>query len=333
VNRVLITGANGFIGSNLCRWFLGRGWEVDALVRESSDLHFLEGLDVRLIRGDLRSAGGIALPRETEFIVHAAALVSDMAGDEDCSRNIFDTTKSLVRRIRALGLPLRRFVYLSTALTLGVSGLDISEAHRGRSVLAIPYVRHKIRTENELRDEHAVRSFPMVILRPGDVYGPNDRITSARVLDGCERGMPLVAGRGRWRFGYCYVGNLCQAAERALLTPGIEGRAYTVTNGRLPTWGEFFYAMQEGVGRRQKIYFPVLLARFLALALGAAKAAFPRLRIELNPYRIRRVITETTYDISETVADLGYAPDDDAGRQFAEIVAWYKKEKADGCLA
>ena len=54
MSRVLITGANGFIGSNLCGWFRGRGWEVDALVRESSDLHFLDGLDVRLIKGDLR---------------------------------------------------------------------------------------------------------------------------------------------------------------------------------------------------------------------------------------------------------------------------------------
>ncbi|MCK7476647.1 MAG: phosphatase PAP2 family protein [Candidatus Moduliflexus flocculans] len=43
VSRVFVTGANGFVGSNLCRWFRERGWEVDALVRESSDLHFLRG--------------------------------------------------------------------------------------------------------------------------------------------------------------------------------------------------------------------------------------------------------------------------------------------------
>ena len=43
--------------------------------------------------------------------------------------------------------------------------------------------------------------------------------------------------------------------------------------------------------------------------------------------------TETTYDISRTIGELGYAPDDDYEKQFAEIVAWYKKEKADGRLA
>ena len=197
----------------------------------------------------------------------------------------------------------------------------------------MPYVRHKLRTENLLRDQHAARRFPVVILRPGDVFGPNDRITSARVLQSSEQGLPLLAGRGRWRFGYCHVGNLCRAAELALVTPGIEGRAYTVTNRVLPTWRDFFRAMQEGLGKRQKVYVPVLVARAMAAASGAVGVVLPRFKDGLTSYRVRRVTTETTYDISKTIAELGYEPDDDYERQFAEIVAWYKKEKAGGRLA
>lgn len=333
MSRVLITGANGFVGSNLCRWFRGRGWEVDALVRESSDLHFLERLDVGLIKGDLRFSEKIDLPAGTTHIVHSASLVSDTADDDDCSRNIFDMTRSFVRRIYASGLPLRRFVYISTALTLGFDARDISEERRGRSAAFMPYVRHKIRTENELRDQQARRGFPVVILRPGDVFGPNDRVTCAKVLLSCERGLPLVAGNGRWRFGYCYIGNLCQAAELALVTPGIEGRAYTVTNGVLPTWRDFFLALQSGLGKPQKIHVPVFVARALAGVSAVLEAILPRFEGKLNYYRIRRITSETTYDISKTIAELGYAPDDDFERQFAEIVAWYKRERACGWLA
>jgi 2-alkyl-3-oxoalkanoate reductase len=333
MKRVLITGANGFVGSNLCRWFLDRGWDVSALVRESSDLHFLDGLDLRLVKGDLREAARIDLPAGTTHVVHAAALVSDTAGDEDCARNIFDMTRYLVRRIRTVGLPLERFVYISTALTLGYDSRDISEENPGRPATFLPYTRHKIRTENELRDVQARLGFPVVILRPGDVYGPNDRVTCARLLRSSERGLPLVVGHGRWRFGYCHVDNLCRASELALLTPGIEGRSFTVTNGVLPTWREFFHALQRGLGREQRIFVPVFAARAATALSRLAETLLPGFEADLNRYRLRRVTSETTYDISATVAALGYAPHDDYEAQFAGIVEWYKKERSDGRLA
>jgi len=333
VSRVLITGANGFIGSNLCRWFRDRGWEVDALVRESSDLHFLDGQDVRLIKGDLRFAEEIDVPDGTTHVIHAAALVSDFAGDAECARNIFDLTRNFVRRLRDSGAPLRRFVYISTALTLGFGRRDISEDRPGRSAAFLPYVRHKIRTENELRDLHATRGFPAVILRPGDVFGPNDRVTCAHLLRGCERGAPLIVGHGRWRFGYCHVGNLCQAVDLALVKEGIEGKSYTVTNDTLPTWRDFFQALQKGLGRKQRVYIPIWLAHVASGVSGLLEAVLPHFESELNYYRIKRITTETTYDISRTVSDLGYQPDDDFERQFAEVVEWYLKERRNGYLA
>jgi len=333
MTSLLITGANGFIGSNLCRHFLDRGIQVYALVRETSDLRFLEGLDVRLIRGDLRETAKIRIPDDISAVVHSASLVSDVAVEQACELNIFFATVNLVRKLQAAARPLRRFVYLSTALVLGYNGIGISEERPGQSADFLPYTRQKKRTEQFLLSEHAERGLPVIILRPGDVYGPNDRTTCAQILRGCERGVPLIVGHGRWHFGYCYVGNLCQAVELAINREGIEGKAYTVTNGELPTWRDFFMAVQKGLGKRQRVYIPVWFAFTVAGIMSGLGKVFPGYQPPLNYYRIKRITTETTYDISRTVAELGYRPDNNFEAQTAEIINWYFQERKHGTRA
>lgn len=142
--------------------------------------------------------------------------------------------------------------------------------------------------------------------------------------------MPLIVGSGRHRFGYTYIANFCRAVEAALIREGIEGRAFTVTNGRLPTWREYLGAVEAAFGKKQKLFCPPWIVFAVARAMEAWHKIRPSYDPKLTVYRIRRVTTETTYDISRTVADLGYDPDDDYVRQIAETMAWYKEERAHG---
>jgi nucleoside-diphosphate-sugar epimerase len=121
--------------------------------------------------------------------------------------------------------------------------------------------------------------------------------------------------------------------ERTLVGEGIEGKSYTVTNATLPTWRDFFQALQKGLGRKQRVYVPIWLAYVASGVSGLLQAVLPRFERELSYYRIKRITTETTYDISRTVSDLGYQPDNDFERQFAEVVEWYLKERRNGYLA
>jgi nucleoside-diphosphate-sugar epimerase len=332
VRKLLITGANGFIGANLCRHFLAHGWDVHGLVRRTSDIHSLEGLDVKLIYGELQYPETFRIPADIDHIIHSASIVSDRADDETCRRNIYLLAVNLARKIEEMPRPLRRLAHISTALTLGFDATDISEEKPGKPALFFAYARYMLQVEHLFLDMWKTRGLPIVILRPGDVFGPHDRVSCVELLKACERGVPLIVGKGRHRFGYCYSGNLCQAAELALTKEGIEGRAYTVTNGSLPTWREFLKDMQRGVGRKQRVYVPV----WLAFALAGIFKGVQKLRPSFVPrgtyYRIKRVTSETTYDISKTIADLGYRPDDRIDLQVREIVAWYLKEKEDGFI-
>jgi nucleoside-diphosphate-sugar epimerase len=330
--KIFITGANGFIGSNLCGWFLARGYDVTGLVRKTSDLHFLEGLEIKTIFGDLRDPGSFELPREVDYVIHAASVVSDQAAETECETGIYGTTVNLAGKVLARGTRPRRFVYISSTLILGYIGTNLSEDNPGRTADFIPYVRAKKKAEGYLLEKLRTDRLPVVIIRPGDTYGPNDRTTCDKVLRAAERGIPLIVGHGRHRFAYCYVDNLCQAVELALKSDRAVGKAYTVINGILPCWREFFSGFQRGVGKRQRVYVPVWVGKMGAFSQQAWKKLSPGYTPELSQYRIRRITTETTYDISRTVDELGYRPDNDTRRQLQAIVDWYLKERKKGYI-
>ncbi|HVO38950.1 MAG TPA: NAD-dependent epimerase/dehydratase family protein [Spirochaetia bacterium] len=328
MQRILITGANGFIGSNLCRFFHGLSYDVLGLVRKTSDLRLLDGLDVPLVRGDLSTPGGFQLPRDLDFVVHAAGLVSDTMSRAAALRNIRDTTVNLVDALERTNPGLRRFIYISTALVLGHRSRNISPGNPGRAALgARPYAEAKGRTEAFLLERHRDCGFPVVILRPGDVFGPYDRTSSGRILDGIRAGWPAIAGRGNRVMSFCWVGNLAAACRLACEMRGKDGAAYTVTNGQEITWRELMGFFQMRLGRKQWIFVPVILAYAIALAMQAVHAIAPSVEALLTWYRVSKVGRDTTYDISTTMEDLGYRPDQDIERQLDTIMSWYLEEK------
>jgi nucleoside-diphosphate-sugar epimerase len=327
MKKILITGANGFIGSNLCTYFLKKGFDVYGMVRETSDIHFLNGCGIKLITGDLRKPAGFDLPEKIDYIIHSASVVSDNASEDDCFNNIFLISKLLFEKINASNLSLKKFIYISTALTLGFDALNISEKAPGKSALYLPYVRYKKKTEDFFLDQYRRVHFPVTILRPADVYGPNDRTSCLLMLNGIQKNLPVISGHGNWYFGYCYSENLCQAAYLACREKGLDGRAYTVTNSVLPTWRDFFSGLQREMHRKQMVYVPVWFSYAVASICQVISRLFPTHPPPVTYYRIRRITSHTTYDISRTLSDLKYQPDNNTDQQIKEIVHWYRKEK------
>jgi nucleoside-diphosphate-sugar epimerase len=253
--------------------------------------------------------------------------VSDIAGEVACREGIYDLTRNLVEAARSSCSHLKRFVYVSTALTLGYDTCNISPDNPGKTVRFLPYVRYKMETETLLSDKYKMNGFPVVILRPGDVYGPNDRTSCLQMLEAIERGMPMIVGHGRWRFAYCYIDNFCQAAYLACECNGIDGRSFTVTNSRFPTWREWFSGLQRVMGKKQRLYLPVGFIHLVTLILSGIHKIFHNFSPPLTHYRFKRITSHTTYNISETIQSLGYRPDDDLKAQIQATVSWYRREK------
>lgn len=330
---ILITGANGFIGSNLCRYFIHKGYKVYGLVRETSDLHFLSSLDVSLLCGDLIDMRKVSLPPDLDLVVHSASLVSDQASDELCEKNIFQGSVNLAHILLERKRGLRRFIYISSALVLGYGKQDISEENPGKQADFLAYTRYKRKTEDYLFELHHRRGFPVVVIRPADVYGPNDRTSSLHLLREIERGVPTTVGHGKWILPFCYIDNLSQAVYLACEKENLEGRAFTVTDGTDITWKEFFSGLQKRLGKKQRMYIPRFLPYLVALMMKIIALLIHSYSPPLTFYRIRRITSHTSYDISKTVDELGYMPVNDLEGQLDAIVNWYLEEKAAGHIS
>lgn len=262
------------------------------------------------------------MPDETRFIVHAAAVVSDSAGDDACRIGTLDATRNLVTATEAQCPQLERFIYISTALVLGYGRRNISDAKPGRDLADMPYVRYKRRAEEYLLERYRTNRLPVVVLRPADVYGPNDRVSTVPMLDSLGRGVPLLIGSGASLLAYCYVDNLTHAVEQAFYSDCAVGRCYTVCNKTPLDWRQFFSELGEGVGARPRSV-PRVTAFWTALVFDAIRRFLPMARPPLTAYRFRRATSDTTYDISATIRDLGYCPHEDVSGQLNRTCQWY----------
>ena len=146
-----VTGASGFVGANVARALLERGWHVRGLVR--GDAPSLAGLDVELVRGDLFAPELAAAMRGCDALFHVAATYSLWRRDRDAVlRANVDGTRSVLAAARTAGV--RRTVHTSSVAALGVrdDGLPADEMYQSPPERLIgAYKRSKYLAEQEVR--------------------------------------------------------------------------------------------------------------------------------------------------------------------------------------
>ncbi len=149
MERVLITGAGGYIGSNAAEYFVRNGYAVTGTVHANTCERFRQ-CGAEAISADLRvsaSLDALFALREYDYVLHIAALASDVGKDDDFRVSNFEAVKQLA----ALSMRhnVKRFVYLSTADVYGLHdfngegedslSFDLSATH--------PYPKYQIKSE------------------------------------------------------------------------------------------------------------------------------------------------------------------------------------------
>ncbi|WP_439499672.1 NAD-dependent epimerase/dehydratase family protein [Bosea sp. (in: a-proteobacteria)] len=268
--RVLVTGASGFIGPHLIARLREAGYRIR--VAQRSETPYPE--DVEQIRiGDL--AGTIdwrpALA-DIRHVVHLAGLAHAGPGlDEALYRRInADATLALAQAAREAGVS--RFVYLSS-IKAKTGAFDGRFDENGPDMPDDAYGRSKLAAERGL----AALDLDWVALRPVLVYGPGVKANMAALTKLARLPVPLPFGGLNAPRSLLAVENLTEAIAFAL-TPACPARhCYTVSDPEPLSVAQMIAAMRDGLGRKAGL-LPVPAGWLhLAARIAGREAAFARL--------------------------------------------------------
>lgn len=208
--HILVTGANGFIGSALCRRLVSEGHTVRALVRPGSQRQQLAGLDLQHIAGDVTVAHGLEAALEgVEVVAHLAGVTSAVRS-QTFDRVNHQGTAHLAEAAARSGV--KRIVFTSSLSAQGPSQPGSPHVYPGSERPINAYGRSKLAAEQALRRGPV----PSVILRPSVVYGPGDRelLTLIQLLR--THIVPLVSD---FSLSLIHVSDVVEALSHALTAP------------------------------------------------------------------------------------------------------------------
>ncbi|MFM0395394.1 UDP-glucose 4-epimerase family protein [Paraburkholderia phytofirmans] len=295
MSRVLVTGANGFVGRALCRALRDSGNTVTGLVRR--EMRRERGVD-EWVDPSVNFAGIDAnwpAALQVDCVVHLAARVHVMLEDATDPEAAFQATnvEGTLRVARAAWrYGVRRFVFVSSikAMTEADSGRPVREDDPPAP--QDPYGRSKRAAEEALIRLGVETGLEIVIVRPPLVYGPDVRANFLSLMSAVWKGVPLPLGALRARRSLIYVDNLADALVHCATDARAAEQCFHVADNDAPTIAELARALGRHLDRPARLLpVPESWLR-LAGRLTGRTAQVDRLvgSLQIDTSRIRTVL-------------------------------------------
>ncbi len=321
--KVLITGASGFIGFHLIEAALEMGLDVVAAVRRNSDVRHLQVHNIQYCYPDFSDVASIKQELEkagVNYIIHA--LGTTKAGSQEEYNTInAGYTYNLAKAAETLGPSFKKMVFISSLAALGPlteTTETITESTNPRPVTA--YGKSKLLAEEKL----ASLSVPYVVLRPTAVYGPREKDIFI-LFRSIKRGWEPYIGKKAQQLSFVYVKDLAMIGVNALFNTAASRTVFNVSDGRSYSRYQLADTVKRFLRKKTtRVHLPYGMVKGLAFILEKTYRF-----INAVPALNREKLNELTainwqVNIDKAKKELGFCPAYDLEQGVHETMAWYK---------
>lgn len=310
--KILITGASGFIGSFIVEEALARGMEVWAAVRGTSSKKYLQDERINMMEldfSDCRQMENALGGHDFDYVVHAAGVTKALR-DETFFHVNTDGTKNLVKALEATSPSMKRLIFISSLSVLGAVRqhkpyTEIRDTDVPRPNTA--YAKSKLAAEKWLAENAKV---PYTILRPTGVYGPREK-DYMMMADSIRRGVDVAVGYTRQDLTFVYVKDVVQAVFKSMKSAKTVGKAYFLSDGKVYTSRTFSDLIIAELGKKfvLRLTLPVWFLRVVC-AFGTLRSRITGKVTTLNNDHYH-ILKQRNWrcDITPAMADFGYRPE------------------------
>lgn len=306
---LVVTGASGYLGRNITRQFVAKGWNVRGLVRSDASAKLVEQLGAQAVRGDILDRDSLdELMQGASSLIHAAADTGHGAGSAAQDRTNLEGTANVFAAAMQAGVG--RAIQISTEAVLltGKPLIHVKESDPLPTNPAGAYSRTKAEAER-IALSHDGSGMAVMAVRPRFVWGRDDTTALPQLVEAARSGKLVWIDGGEYLTSTTHIDNLVHGLELAL-EKGEGGEVYFLTDGAPTGFRTFVTALLETQGVAPPVK---TVPRPLVLGVARIGDALARLsggRVS-GPMSFQEYATlgvEVTLDISKAQDALGYQP-------------------------
>ena len=321
--KILITGANGFVGYHLLKAALAKGFEVYAGIRKGSNISHLKNLNIQF--SYLQYSNFDSLMRDFgmkqyDFIIHAAGVTK--ANDYQTYQEInAEYTLNIAKAAQVISP--KKIVFISSLAAVGPAKYNDIDGitENTKPIPLTSYGKSKLLAEKYLNNSSDLN---WVIIRPTAVYGPREK-DLLMLIKALNKGVEIYLGKNKQILSFIHVYDLANAALQACLSDHVY-QTYNISDGKKYDTRMLSEIIKRELNKKTlKITIPVSILRLIANVIEQVNDGKTSI---LNKDKISELIAENwSCSIEKAQQELSFNPQYDLRKGMKNTIDWYKKNK------